>query len=285
MGNVGGIEKILVGCILVIILAILGIAVSSTNEPSEPAYQKIASKPERTQDPAHRAKKSDGSPPLMSNPKVNEAKTDANPSDGIAPRFVHNPVKVENGAPVDVTDRVPAPTPPANANEGSKAVPANADKGEPESSTTKQAPPTAPPEPKAAPGPKFHVVVKGDTVEKIAVQYFDDRRMAAEILKLNEDLEPTRLFEGRKVLLPDAGIKDWRADDAKSNAAPATPSKKSEEPVPAVTDGKYRVKKGDTILSICREHYGSVARWQEILKANGMKEGRELRVGMELTLP
>ena len=47
----------------------------------------------------------------------------------------------------------------------------------------------------------------------------------------------------------------------------------------------HDVRSGETFFSICREHYGNVARWQEVLKANGMKEGKELRIGMEIVLP
>lgn len=262
MGNVGGIEKILVGCILVIILAILGIAVSSSNEPDDPVLPSVANKPERTKDPATGSRKKESSPALMGGATETENAGDKS----MQPRRVEPTTRQENGvapAPVDITDDSPPVKPKRDGT------------------------PVKPPVDDSKSQPKFHVVAKGDSIEKIAIQYYDDRRMAAEILKLNEDIQPTKLKEGQKVLLPDAGIVPLLKDEPESPATePATEPKKP-DPAPSKTtaSNKYKVKKGDTILSICRDHYGGIERWQEVLKANGLKDGKDLREGMELTLP
>lgn len=266
MGNVGGIEKILVGCILVIILAILGIAVSSSNEPDDPVLPSVASKPERTKDPANGGRKKDGAPALMGDA------TDAG-NGGMKPRVIQGTTRQEVGVapePVDISD----PNPPVKP------------KTEPAKSQPK-VDPQQPPQQSEKGQPKFHVVAKGDSIEKIAVQYYDDRRMAAEILKLNEDIQPTKLKEGQKVLLPDAAIKSLLKDEPEEPASEPEAGAKKPDPAPSkpTASNKYKVKKGDTILSICRDHYGSIERWQEVLKANGLKDGKDLREGMELTLP
>ena len=263
MGNVGGIEKILVGCILVIILAILGIAVSSSNEPEDPVLPSVANQPELAVDPTLGSRKKGSAPALMGGAQNNELpKTEPSGQ----PRRVNSSARQENGEapkPIDITDSSPVVTPPKNPVAEKPAE-----------------------EPLAK--PKFHVVVKGDSIEKIAIQYFDDRRMAAEILKLNEDIQPTKLKEGQKVLLPDAAIVKLLKDEPEAPTADepeATPKKPDPTPAKPVATNKYKVKKGDTILSICRDHYGSIERWQEVLKANGLKDGKDLREGMELTLP
>lgn len=265
MGNVGGIEKILVGCILVIILAILGIAVSSSNEPDDPVLPSVASKPERTKDPANGGRKKDGAPALMGDAQDTDRSVT---NGGMAPRRIEGSTRQENGVapnPVDITDDTPPAKPKVEPTNPPKVEPAQPEKGQ----------------------PKFHVVAKGDSIEKIAVQYYDDRRMAAEILKLNEDIQPTKLKEGQKVLLPDAAIKSLLKDEAEEPASEPEVSPKKPDPAPSkpTASNKYKVKKGDTILSICRDHYGSIERWQEVLKANGLKDGKDLREGMELTLP
>ncbi|MBK6939521.1 MAG: LysM peptidoglycan-binding domain-containing protein [Planctomycetes bacterium] len=267
MGNVGGIEKILVGCILVIILAILGIAVSSSNEPDDPVLPSVASKPERTKDPANGGRKKDGAPALMGDAKEKDADRSGT-NGGMVPRRIEGSTRQEERDaphPVDITDDTPPVKPKTEPTTAPKVEPTQPEKGQ----------------------PKFHVVTKGDSIEKIAVQYYDDRRMAAEILKLNEDIQPTKLKEGQKVLLPDAAIKSLLKDEPEDAPSEPEVAPKKPDPTPSkpTATNKYKVKKGDTILSICRDHYGSIERWQEVLKANGLKDGKDLREGMELTLP
>lgn len=45
------------------------------------------------------------------------------------------------------------------------------------------------------------------------------------------------------------------------------------------------VKKGESLMRIARSEYGTSDRWQDIAKANDIRDPRHLRVGMRLKLP
>jgi 5'-nucleotidase len=90
-------------------------------------------------------------------------------------------------------------------------------------------------------------------------------------------------------------------DVSPSPVVTATPSQPQFEPVaplptpaPAVetgpvkvasAGGSYTVKKGDTLFSIARAHYGNGNQWQKIASANPGVQPSKLRVGQTITLP
>ncbi len=47
----------------------------------------------------------------------------------------------------------------------------------------------------------------------------------------------------------------------------------------------YVVKKGDTMLSICKKHYGTAAKMDEVVKFNNMEDANKLYVGQVVKLP
>lgn len=49
---------------------------------------------------------------------------------------------------------------------------------------------------------RTHEVAKGDTFEGLAMRYLNDRKRVSEIKKLNPTLDPTKLREGQKILIP-----------------------------------------------------------------------------------
>lgn len=53
----------------------------------------------------------------------------------------------------------------------------------------------------------------------------------------------------------------------------------------AVTYETYIVKSGDTIMSICKKHYGDVSRFSEIVALNNLENADQLYVGQEIKLP
>jgi LysM repeat protein len=58
------------------------------------------------------------------------------------------------------------------------------------------------PEPSGSGAVITHEIGKGDTFEGLAVRYLNDRKRVAEIKKLNPTLDPTKLREGQKILIP-----------------------------------------------------------------------------------
>ena len=49
--------------------------------------------------------------------------------------------------------------------------------------------------------------------------------------------------------------------------------------------GSYTVKKGDTLYSIARTHYGDGKQWQRIASANPGLRPSSLKVGQTITIP
>jgi nucleoid-associated protein YgaU len=47
----------------------------------------------------------------------------------------------------------------------------------------------------------------------------------------------------------------------------------------------HTVKKGESLMRIARDEYGTSDRWQDIATANNIHDPRHLRVGMRLKLP
>ena len=58
------------------------------------------------------------------------------------------------------------------------------------------------PEPSGSGAVITHEIGKGDTFEGLAVRYLNDRKRVADIKKLNPTLDPTKLREGQKILIP-----------------------------------------------------------------------------------
>ena len=47
----------------------------------------------------------------------------------------------------------------------------------------------------------------------------------------------------------------------------------------------YTVKTGDTLMSICKKHYGTTTKYTEVLKYNELDDANVLYVGQEIKLP
>jgi LysM repeat protein len=124
----------------------------------------------------------------------------------------------------------------------------------------------------AAADPLVHVVAKGETLYAIARKY--DITVDS-LAKANTISDPSRLFVGMKLTIPD------KTGDTPSGTAPAaTPAA---APTPAPTPQRtieYVVRKGDTLYGISKAHGVSV---DAIVKASGMssmtiKQGQKLRI-------
>ena len=47
----------------------------------------------------------------------------------------------------------------------------------------------------------------------------------------------------------------------------------------------YIVKKGDTIMSICKKYYGNTEKLNEIIAVNNIEDADKLYIGQEIKLP
>jgi len=139
--------------------------------------------------------------------------------------------------------------------------------------------------PAAVPGADVYVVKDGDTLSAIAQWWFGDATRWDLIQDANPGLKPERMQIGQKLKLPARTA----GRTAASSAGAAVSSSGGVSAVPSAAGrGTHVVRSGDTLTTIARARYGSVARWRAIYEANRALIGPdpdELEVGMVLTLP
>lgn len=80
------------------------------------------------------------------------------------------------------------------------------------------------------------------------------------------------------------GVGDENSSD--SSTAPKTAQGVSSgDDTEAYTAYVYTVKTGDTLMSICKKHYGTTTKYTEVLKYNELDDANVLYVGQEIKLP
>ncbi|OJU24164.1 MAG: peptidoglycan-binding LysM [Nitrobacter sp. 62-13] len=113
------------------------------------------------------------------------------------------------------------------------------------------------------------IVGTSDTLEGLSHRYGVS---TAEILKANGYRGPRRLQPGQQLIIPK------RAAAAETHAAPAAKPVAVAEAASAV----HYVNRGDTLMSIARHNHIAVG---ELARANGLRPGATLKVGMKITVP
>lgn len=255
MGNVGNIEKVMVFGILAIIMVILSIAVWGHNQGNDPVpygAEVSALDSDEVKDSNFRLALDE---PIDGAPKKANGKNDKKAP---ASDYVLVPDEDEFDANAEVDDLSAHPEPP---------------KSEPKSKVS----------PSESRLPRTYEVAKGDTFEKIAVKLFGDRAYITELMKANEDVDPLKMRIGDVLNVPQIDAKEIKFDSQPST----TPARASGTPATAKASGTYEVRKGDTLIAIARNHYGSDLRWKDILDANRklLSSPTDLRPGMVLNLP
>lgn len=125
--------------------------------------------------------------------------------------------------------------------------------------------------------PEFdeHVVGPGETIWSIAVAIWGDRNLGGVIARANPTVDPKRLKEGTRLLIPkDPG----NIQGAEAGAALAAPE-------PEIIE--YVVEAGDTLGAISMQFYGTTRLWTRIRDANPVVVSQEgdVRVGATLLIP
>ncbi len=173
------------------------------------------------------------------------------------------PVPDTNVPPLDVSNQAPAL---AASNAVSVPTPAL-----PVAQTPMPMPPVAAPVPSATPdvtaGGGEYVVVKGDSLAKIAKK----NGVSLKALEAaNEGVKPSKLKIGQKLVIPAGG-------KSLSDASASTSATASTE-----TEGEtYTVKSGDTLTKIAKAHHVKV---KELEAANGLTSTK-IKVGEKLKIP
>jgi nucleoid-associated protein YgaU len=130
-----------------------------------------------------------------------------------------------------------------------------------------------------------HVVRKGETLEKIALEYYRTRDGIAWIAEANSLRDVNRISANDKLIIP--ARKEMRRDGAPESGGTARGS--SSRPPPSTTriPSVYVVKKGENLYAICRRFYGSRgegARVARIMEINDLWSA-DVRAGTKLRLP
>lgn len=74
-------------------------------------------------------------------------------------------------------------------------------------------------------------------------------------------------------------------EESSADPSTASPDKETKATEAAKEYRTYTVKKGDTMLGICKAHYGSAARLAEIVQLNELQDANKLYVGQVIKLP
>ncbi|MFM7052451.1 MAG: LysM peptidoglycan-binding domain-containing protein, partial [Planctomycetota bacterium] len=145
------------------------------------------------------------------------------------------------------------------------------------------------PQPPAAPAPakRTHTVAKGEYPSDIAKKYYGKRGLGVALAEFNS-IDPSKLRVGMKLRVPPIEVLDPTAaptfppaptGDATAPVAPAP------EQAAAPAARTVKVREGDTLYAISKRVYGTSSRWKDIAAANGLGDGRGMKVGMELKVP
>lgn len=107
-----------------------------------------------------------------------------------------------------------------------------------------------------APPAVYHTVVKGDTLSKIAMEYYGVMRLYETVFGANVPMiqDPDEIYPGQVLRIP---------------------------PTPAP---KHIVAKGETLGVIAKHWYGKAGEYTRIAEANGI-DPNKIEVGQELTIP
>jgi nucleoid-associated protein YgaU len=282
--GMGSVERVLVLGIVVVIVAILGIAVWGASDDDPSSLEPVATDGGAVvQAPLVQP---DGMPPLIT-------PMEHGPAPAAEPMSEIDRLKAlrdQRRQELDAVTTQQEPGVPPLTDGGSGAAP-----GALPDSVADAAGPTAVPlsngsavhgpavieEPKAVAPAKgsIYTVAAGDSLWKIAHKQYgtgNEQAHVDAILVANPTLSANEYLKvGQKITLP-------------AITAKADPARLPAEKQAAETGGRtYVVKDGDTLSSIAKQELGSTKRWADIYEANRtrLSDPAKIVVGMKLTLP
>ena len=122
-------------------------------------------------------------------------------------------------------------------------------------------------------GERSYTLKKGDSYYSIAKQELGNAARWKEIEKLN-GIPAEELRVGKTIKLPS------------KEAAVTSPTKSPTIDNNSSSDARVHVvASGETLMDISKKHYGTTAKWKDIIKANPGVDPEGLKVGQKLNLP
>jgi len=138
----------------------------------------------------------------------------------------------------------------------------------------------------AAEEPRKHVVREGDTLWKLAEQYYGNGAKANLIAEANRATlgDASKLRVGQTLIIP-------KEPAVAKAVAPASPSAPTTLSIPAgsgeTKEIRHTIAKNDNLWALAQKYYGDGSKWKRILEANRdvIKDERNLPVGKVITIP
>ncbi|MHC4945904.1 MAG: LysM peptidoglycan-binding domain-containing protein [Planctomycetota bacterium] len=270
MGNIGGIEKVMVFGILVIILTILGVAIYS------------ASKVENDLTPNQlKAAGSDKMVAIIEPTLPKESKKTTQSSRSTRPLFKDilpqrsqaNQELLKSNNSLNATNNPPLPTGNKNQSNGAQDYsPAGMGPHQPATALKPEA------KKKAEQAIREYEVKQGDSFSSIARNIYGDDRMYKVLMAANPDIDPLNLQIGQKIKIPPLPTKTEQYREQTADGGGGVKEKKGKT---------YVIKAGDTLVKISQALYGTSKRWRDIYTANRdvISDPDYLQVGVELKIP
>jgi nucleoid-associated protein YgaU len=268
MGNIGGIEKVMVFGILVIILTILGVAIYSASKVENdltPNQLKAAGndkmvailEPALQQETKKTPQSSRQTRPLF--------------KDILPPRNDGGQDLLESNSQRDANKNQGTP----GNNRNSFNLPQNYP---PEAMGPKQ--PVSdlkPEEKKTKPAVREYTIKQGDSFSSIARNICGDERMYKVLMAANRDIDPLNLQIGHKIIIPPVPTKTEQYQEKPADGEGGDKTK----------EGIYVIQAGDTLVKISQAFYGTSKKWRDIYTANRdvISDPDYLQVGVELKIP
>jgi nucleoid-associated protein YgaU len=125
-------------------------------------------------------------------------------------------------------------------------------------------------------------IKKGDSFMKIARVLYGDEKKFQDIINANPDIDPWQLQIGQTIKLPYPVANPSKVGTSAKSTATMKPATQT---VPAART--YKVQTGDTLVDISIRFYGKSSQWKKIYTANRAKIANPdvLPVGAKLTIP
>ncbi|HYK09015.1 MAG TPA: LysM peptidoglycan-binding domain-containing protein [Candidatus Eisenbacteria bacterium] len=121
----------------------------------------------------------------------------------------------------------------------------------------------------------YYVVKPNDSLWSIAETVYNDSYRWTEIAEMNNIQNPSTIFSGDKLLLPNAS-----QPSELGHMMQSTPPVEN-----AITGNSYTVKEGDTLWDIAVRAYADGYSWTKIANANNLSNPNLIFSGNVLTLP
>lgn len=136
----------------------------------------------------------------------------------------------------------------------------------------------------AVAGSGSYTVRPGDTLSQIAERRLGSSRRWGEIQALNGGINPSSIYVGQVLVMPDASSDADSGVAGRSLRTVTTPSS-VELPGGRGEGVFYTVRSGDSLSQIAQDHLGGASKWKSIVAANPGLDPNSLGVGTRLRMP